>query len=71
MSTTFYISTSDESLALYSWDTQQFKYLWQVRNPSENAEIPNYYDHNCLKIMPQKVKLGCKSCEKIYFPEFG
>ena len=53
MSSTFYISTSDESLGLSSWDYNQFKYLWQVKNYSKYAESFIYYDYDCLKITPE------------------
>ena len=53
MYSTFYISNSDESLGLSSWDYNQFKYLWQVKNHSKNAESSIYYDHDRPKITPE------------------
>ena len=53
MSSTFYISTSDESLGFSSWDYNQVKYLWPVKNHSKNAESSICYDHDCLKVTPE------------------
>ena len=53
MSSKFYISTSNESLEPSSWDYNQSKYLWQLKNHSKNAESSIYYDHDYLKITPE------------------
>ena len=71
MSSTFYILTSDESLGLSSWDYNQFKYLWLVKNHLKNAKSSIYYYHHCQKTMPESVKSRCKTCEKIYLFQFG